>query len=131
MKNILVSFVTFMLTAAVLASSCVAGQSETEVRQMLAKSFPGITVGEIRGSDIPGLYEVEAGSNIIYFYPEKGLLMFGEIWTKDALGYNFKFALDIAEHPAFPVAGRSCRIIVKMVPASGPVIVVRFRVHVI
>jgi thiol:disulfide interchange protein DsbC len=40
-------------------------------------------VGEIRGSDIPGLYEVEAGSNVIYFYPDKGLLIFGEIWTRD------------------------------------------------
>ena len=83
MKKILVSFVTFMLTAAVLASSCLAGQSETEVRQALTKTFPGIKVGEIRSSDIPGLYEIEAGSNIIYFYPEKGLLVFGEIWTKD------------------------------------------------
>ena len=73
----------FIIMAAVLASSCLAAQSETEVRQVLAKTFPGIKAGEIRGSDIPGLYEVEAGSNIIYFYPEKGLLVFGEIWTKD------------------------------------------------
>ena len=83
MKKILASFVMSVIMAAVLALSCVAAQSETEVRQALAKSFPGIKVGEIRGSDIPGLYEVEAGSNIIYFYPEKGLLVFGEIWTKD------------------------------------------------
>ena len=83
MKKILASFVMFMLTAAVLASSCLAAQSETEVRQVLAKTFPGIKAGEISGSDIPGLYEVEAGSNVIYFYPEKGLLVFGEIWTKD------------------------------------------------
>ena len=83
MKKILASFVMSVIMAAMLALSCLAAQSETEVRQMLAKSFPGIKVGEIRGSDIPGLYEVEAGSNIIYFYPEKGLLVFGEIWTKD------------------------------------------------
>jgi len=82
-KKILASFVLSMLTAAVLASSCLSAQSETEVRQALTKTFPGIKVGEIRGSDIPGLYEIEAGSNIIYFYPEKGLLVFGEIWTKD------------------------------------------------
>jgi thiol:disulfide interchange protein DsbC len=71
------------IMAAVLASSCLAVQSETEVRQILAKTYPGIKVGEIRSSDIPGLYEIEAGSNIIYFYPEKGLLVFGEIWTRD------------------------------------------------
>ena len=82
MKKTLASFVISMIMA-VLASSCLAAQSETEVRQILAKTFPGIKAGEISGSDIPGLYEVEAGSNIIYFYPEKGLLVFGEIWTKD------------------------------------------------
>jgi thiol:disulfide interchange protein DsbC len=81
-KKILASFVMFLLTAT-LASSCVAAQSEAEVRQALAKTFPGMKVGEIRGSDIPGLYEVEAGSNVIYFYPDKGLLVFGEIWTRD------------------------------------------------
>ncbi len=82
MKKILASFVVSAIMAAV-ASSCLAAQSETRVRQALAKTFPGMKVGEIRGSDIPGLYEVEAGSNVIYFYPEKGLLVFGEIWTKD------------------------------------------------
>jgi len=82
-KRILALFVMSAIMAAVLASSCIAGQSETEVRQALTKTFPGIKVGEIRSSDIPGLYEIEAGSNIIYFYPEKGLLVFGEIWTKD------------------------------------------------
>jgi thiol:disulfide interchange protein DsbC len=82
-KKILASFIVSVIMAAGLASSCLAGQSETEVRQTLAKTFPGMKVGEIRSPDIPGLYEVEAGSNIIYFYPEKGLLVFGEIWTKD------------------------------------------------
>jgi thiol:disulfide interchange protein DsbC len=82
-KRILASFVMSAIMAAVLASSCLAVQSETEVRQILAKTYPGIKVGEIRSSDIPGLYEIEAGSNIIYFYPEKGLLVFGEIWTRD------------------------------------------------
>jgi thiol:disulfide interchange protein DsbC len=82
-KKISASFVISTLAAAVFVSSCLAGQSETEVRQALAKTFPGIKAGEISSSDIPGLYEVEAGSNVIYFYPEKGLLVFGEIWTRD------------------------------------------------
>ena len=44
MKKIFASFVMSVLTAAVLASSCLAAQSETEVRQVLAKTFPGIKV---------------------------------------------------------------------------------------
>ena len=69
--------------AAMLASACLAGQGESDVRQALAKAYPGVKAGEIRSSDISGLYEIEAGPNIIYFYPEKDLLVFGEIWSKD------------------------------------------------
>ncbi len=59
------------------------GRASRKSVKILAKTYPGIKAGEIRSSDIPGLYEIEAGPNIIYFYPEKGLLVFGEIWTKD------------------------------------------------
>ena len=83
MKTILRSFVASPLIAAVLVSASFAGSSETEVRQVLSKTYPNIKVGEIRSSDIPGLYEAEIGPNIVYFYPDKGLIVFGEIWTKD------------------------------------------------
>jgi hypothetical protein len=53
------------------------------------------------------------------------------VWTKDAVGYNFKHALDVSRHVAFPVAGRSCRIAYRLIPPCGPVVLVRFRVHVI
>ena len=96
MKKILASFVMSLIMAAVLASSCLAGQSETEVRQALAKTFPAIKAGEISSSDIPGLYEVEAGPNIIYFYPEKGLLVFGEIWTKDGRNVTAEKKMQLA-----------------------------------
>ena len=83
MKTIVRSFVASLLTTTVLVSASFAGSSETEVRQVLSKTYPNIKVGEIRSSDIPGLYEAEIGPNIVYFYPDKGLVVFGEIWTKD------------------------------------------------
>ena len=95
MKKILASFVMSVIVA-VLASSCLAAQSETEVRQALAKTFPGIKAGEISGSEIPGIYEVEMGSNIIYFYPEKGLLVFGEIWTRDGRNVTAEKKMQLA-----------------------------------
>ena len=64
-------------------SLCLATDNETEVRQTLSKTYPNIRVGDIRNSDIPGLYEVEIGPNLVYFYPDKGLMVFGEIWTKE------------------------------------------------
>ncbi len=83
MKKTLMSFVTSVIMAAVLASSSFAADNETEVRQILSKTYPNIKVGEINRSDIPGLYEVEIGPNVVYFYPDKNLIVFGEIWTKE------------------------------------------------
>jgi thiol:disulfide interchange protein DsbC len=53
------------------------------VKEALKKGFPHLQALSINETPIKGLYEVEAGTNIIYFYPEKDLLVFGEIWTKD------------------------------------------------
>jgi len=53
------------------------------------------------------------------------------IWTRDAIGYNFKHVLDVSAHAAFPTAGRTYRIAYELTPASGQVILVRFRVHAI
>jgi hypothetical protein len=51
------------------------------------------------------------------------------LWTKDAVGYNFKHVMAVAEHPAFAAAGRSYRVVYELTPAAGQVILVRFRVH--
>ncbi len=53
------------------------------------------------------------------------------LWNVDALGYNFKHVLDVRTNPAFPVAGRPYRVEFVLVPVSGQVILVRFRVHAI
>ncbi len=59
MKTIVRSFVASLLTTTVLVSASFAGSSETEVRQVLSKTYPNIKVGEIRSSDIPGPSEAE------------------------------------------------------------------------
>ena len=53
------------------------------VREALSKAYPNLRYGEINDTEIKGLYEVEVGSNVIYFYPEKTLMVFGEIWTTE------------------------------------------------
>jgi thiol:disulfide interchange protein DsbC len=82
-KKTLASFVMCTITAAMLVSPCLASGDVAEVRQILSKTYPNVSVGEIRSSDIPGLYEVEIGPNVVYFYPDKHLMVFGEIWTKE------------------------------------------------
>jgi len=53
------------------------------------------------------------------------------IWTVDATGYNFRLALDVSANQAFAVAGRRYLVEVRLTPASGQVIVVRFRCNAI
>ena len=63
--------------------TAVEGVEIAPVREALKKEFPKLQAVSITESPIKGLYEIEVGPNIIYFYPEKDLLLFGEIWTKD------------------------------------------------
>jgi hypothetical protein len=60
-----------------------------------------------------------------------GSLQTGALWTVDSLGYNFKHTLEIAEHPAFAVAGRRYLVEYTLTPAASPAILLRFRVNVI
>jgi hypothetical protein len=59
------------------------------------------------------------------------LLQTDAVWTRDSIGYNFKHVLDVSAHQAFPMAGRSYRIVYELSPTSGQVILLRFRVHAI
>ena len=54
-----------------------------------------------------------------------------DLWDVDSTGYNFKHVLDVATSAAFTVAGRSYRVVVRLTPTVGQVILVRFRVHAI
>jgi len=53
------------------------------------------------------------------------------LWDVDDLGYNFKHVLNVLTHPAFAIAGRNYRIAFELTPASGQVVLVRFRVYAI
>ena len=54
-----------------------------------------------------------------------------ELWDVDDTGYNFKHVLDVTASQAFTVAGRTYRVVFELTPASGQVVLVRFRAHAI
>jgi hypothetical protein len=54
-----------------------------------------------------------------------------DLWDVDEVGYNFKHVLDVCANQVFTTAGRSYRVVFELTPASGQVILVRFRVHAI
>jgi len=53
------------------------------------------------------------------------------LWDADQSGYNFKHVLDVSTDPAFAAAGRWYRIVFRLIPVEGQVVLVRFRVHAI
>ncbi|MCE5269054.1 MAG: hypothetical protein LLG00_14360 [Planctomycetaceae bacterium] len=58
-------------------------------------------------------------------------LQTGPLWTVDTIGYNFRHVLDVSTHQAFAIAGRRYLVEYQLTPATGQVILVRFRVNAI
>ena len=54
-----------------------------------------------------------------------------DLWSVDAVGYNFKHVLDVSANHALVVAGRDHRIVFELMPNDGQIILVRFALRVI
>ncbi len=78
MKKILFATAVFIIFA---VSQLQAASLAAKPEAALKKAFPQIKIDSITASEIKGLYEVVAGQDIFYFYPEKDLLLVGEIRT--------------------------------------------------
>ena len=52
-------------------------------------------------------------------------------WTRDAVGYNFRHAVDVSQHEAFAVAGRSYLVTYTVTPSASQRVLMRFRVQAI
>ena len=49
----------------------------------LREAFPQVRFDKVVPTDIPGLYEVDSGANIFYYYQEKDYILTGDIIGKD------------------------------------------------
>lgn len=79
MKKLLITGAALLI----LAASPLFAASEVATPEVLfAKTFPQLKVDSITASEITGLYEVVSGQNIFFFYPEKELLLVGDLYTK-------------------------------------------------
>lgn len=52
-------------------------------QEKLQATFSNLTISDFSPSVIPGMYEVVGSGKVIYFYPEKELIVFGEIYDKE------------------------------------------------
>ncbi len=73
------------LTMALSVGGSVAfgAKKPVQPQDALHKLFPRLKYTSITKTDIPGLYEVVTEGRIVYFYPKKGYLFVGEIYTND------------------------------------------------
>ena len=79
------SFVASLLMGAVLLG--IAGVScatplTVKPEVALREAFPQVKFDSLSPTEIPGLYEVISGQNIFYYYPEKDLILTGEMIGK-------------------------------------------------
>jgi len=66
-----------------LLFSCAGVYSPATVKKEITSTFKALNVAEVKESEIPGIYEIYYTGTypgIIYYYPPKKLLIFGEIW---------------------------------------------------
>ncbi len=71
-------FALIFLTLSTVALAAPAADSpEAAIRNAL----PQVTIDSVTESQIKGLFEVVAGQNVFYFYPEKNLLLVGDMYT--------------------------------------------------
>jgi thiol:disulfide interchange protein DsbC len=84
MKSLqLIKYLAGMCLVLALACGCIAHSTPAVGKPdvSLRKAFPNMPFESIEQTDINGLYEVVSGQNLVYYYPEKGYLFFGEILT--------------------------------------------------
>ena len=84
MKSLkLIMNVTGMCLVLALAWGCTAHSTPAVEKPdvSLRKAFPNLPFETVEQTDIKGLYEVASGMNLFYYYPEKGYLLFGEIFN--------------------------------------------------
>ena len=58
------------------------GRAEDTIAKRLAEMFPKLKFDSVGPSRVKGLYEVVAGTQIAYFAPDDGILLFGQMMDK-------------------------------------------------
>jgi thiol:disulfide interchange protein DsbC len=81
--QIVVRISAFLLVLTSTATFAAAASVAVKPETALQKAFPQLKIDSITQSEIKGVYEVVTGQNVIYYYPEKDLVIAGEIYTKE------------------------------------------------
>jgi thiol:disulfide interchange protein DsbC len=80
MKSIAIALFALVVLALSQLQAGAATSGETP-EAAIKKAFPQLKIDSVSTSQIDGLFEVVSGQNIFYFYPEKNLLLVGDMYT--------------------------------------------------
>ncbi len=84
MKKAFYLYVLLFLISGVFVCNAKAEETvNSPVARTLLKDFPKLEFKSINPIGVDGLYEVIAGSNVLYYSPKDGVIIFGEMFGKD------------------------------------------------
>ncbi|WP_247687580.1 DsbC family protein [Pseudoalteromonas luteoviolacea] len=72
-----------MLLAALLVVQAPQANEIEEAQEQLQSTFKNLQFSSFKPGPIDGLFEINAGGQIIYFHPQKELLFMGEVFNKE------------------------------------------------
>lgn len=81
-KKFFMFLLCFFLSLPAVASD---NRELAEIQEKLQTTFSNLNIIDFRPSPIPGLFEVNLGDKILYYHPDKELMLFGEIFSKDGV----------------------------------------------
>jgi thiol:disulfide interchange protein DsbC len=73
----------FLLALSFFVSVPAATAQTPTPEESLKKNFPSLSYDGFRPSPVKGLYEVSSGSRILYYSPEAGIIIMGELIDKE------------------------------------------------
>ena len=82
-KTLFVSVLLFIVFGIVICTNIFAEGNASPVAKALKRDFPKLEFKSVEPSEVDGLYEVVAGSNVLYYNPKDGVVLFGEMFTRD------------------------------------------------
>ncbi len=82
-KSLFVSDLLIVVFGMVLCTNIFAEGNASPVAEALKRDFPKLEFKSVEPTELDGLYEVVAGSNVLYYSPKDGVVLFGEMFTRD------------------------------------------------
>lgn len=88
-RTLLVALVLSVTSAVALAAAPASEPTEaqwlSEAQEKLQATYQNLSFEKITASDIPGLIEIYTGGKILYYHPEKELLVIGEVYAANGV----------------------------------------------